>query len=95
MRNVDAICDDLKKRESAINLLFFRNGTLQRGMSESPSDQSRYTAMRDNDCAPQKWKAEGQCAAIIGSLVNFVVDIRYFLASGLRQRCGQEVPHLA
>lgn len=35
IRNVDEICDDLKKREKAINVLFLTIGTLQRGNSEN------------------------------------------------------------
>lgn len=35
IRNVDKICDDLKRRETTINLLFLTIGTLQRGISRS------------------------------------------------------------
>jgi len=35
MRNVDDICDELKRREKTINLLFLTIGTLQTGISKS------------------------------------------------------------
>lgn len=34
IRNVDDICEELKRKETSINLLFLTIGTMQRGMSE-------------------------------------------------------------
>ena len=34
MRNVDEICDDLKTKETSINLLFLTIGSMQTGLSE-------------------------------------------------------------
>ena len=36
IRNVDVVCEEIKSKEKAINLLFLTIGTLQAGISEDP-----------------------------------------------------------